>query len=153
MEDINNTTSIQEPSITLSPFGENESVDLTLLNGEPTDALNQGQLVYLSGNNAVRKITLGTQYPLGVVKTGGLAGKKLAVQTSLCRDLHCIAKGGTIAAGAFVKPNGNLSVNGLPEVVAVAAGDYTQMVVLSGGAVDTQIRIGVLRVPMKTPAA
>lgn len=137
---------VQNPSKTLHRYAENYSLDLTLRNGEATESIQQGQLVYLSGDNSVSRVTTGAQYPIGIMKTGAIATEIGAVRTNLLCDVQAVAMA-TMAAGAFVRPNGNLNADGLPEVVATTAGDNTQMIVIAGGAIGTVIRVGVLRTP------
>ena len=145
------STSIQSASITVSRYSENHSLNLTLKAG--ANDIVAGQLVKISADNTVDYVTAGTDVPIGVAKTSRATTKKLAVQTFFCRDLKAIAKGGALAAGAFVKPNGNVDANGRPEVVAVALSDYSAMIVLEGGALDDEIRLGVFRAPIQTPSA
>lgn len=146
------TGSIQNASKTISRYYETYLLYLTLTNGQ-VDKLINGQEVYISGNNSVTKRTTGTQFPIGVVSVGSVDHRTtVTVSTCLQRDLYCTAKGGTLAAGTFVKPNGNIAADGTPEYVATIAGDYASGIVLAGGAVDTEIRVGILRSPFRIPA-
>lgn len=135
-------------SKTLSRHQENFSMFLTLTNDNSAD-LRQGEEVILNGNLTVAKRSVGTTFPIGVVTVGGADGELVTVATVIQRTLRAIAKGGTLAAGAFVKPNGTWNAAGCPEYVAVAAGDYASAIVLSGGNVDTEIVVGFLRTPFK----
>jgi hypothetical protein len=110
-------------------------------------ALKAGQEVRISGNNTVNTRT-GTQYPIGVVIADAANSENVAVRVNLAQDLAAIAKGGTINAGAFVKPNGSFNGDGTPQYVAATTGDYALGIVISGGAVDTVIRVGILKAPV-----
>jgi hypothetical protein len=140
------TTSIQNASKTKSKYYEPHSLDLSLRNGSG-ERLIDGQEVFISGANAVTKRTTGAQYPIGIVKVGGDNGEYVTVATSLTRDIKGIATGGTLAVGAFVRQNGTLNADGLPQYVAVTTGQYAMGIVLQGGTAGTEIRVGVLRVP------
>jgi len=144
------TESIMPASVTISKHAEPTGVILTLTNAF-AGTLFQGQEVIMSANLSVTKRTTGTQLPIGVVTVGKGTGERVSVFTAFQRTVKGIAKGGTIAAGATVKPNGNwntaIVAEGLPEYTATAAGDYVSGVVISGGAVDTVIEIGILRTP------
>lgn len=142
------TGSIQSASKTVSRYKETYGVFLTLTNSDGAD-LRAGQEAVLENDLTVQHRTLGTQFPIGIVDVGGADGAKVTVHTCFQRTLQAIAKGGTINVGAFVKPNGTWNAAGIPEYVAVAAGDYASAIVIDGGAVDTEITLGVLRTPFK----
>jgi hypothetical protein len=110
-----------------------------------------GQEVYLSANNTVAIRTLGTQLSIGVVSVGtATAGERVTVKTTFNRVIQGIAKGGTLAVGATVKPNGNTSVaDELPEYVATVSGDWAEAIVIKGGVVDTIIEVAILKAPSK----
>jgi hypothetical protein len=138
------TESIINPSKTLTKHYESYGVFMTLTAGGGT--LQENQQVYISGNNTVAKRTLGTQFPIGVITKGGLVGDKVTVQSNILRDSLAKAIGGALAAGAFVKPNGNVdATTGVPEYVAAAAGDYANAIVIGGAAQNAEIRILILR--------
>lgn len=121
---------------------------------DTAQVLEIGQEVYISGNNTVSERTLGSQFPIGVVETPSVTGDtQVVVKTGFSRVIQAIAKGGTLSAGAFVKPNGNVSTaDSLPEYVSAAtSGDFAAGVVLIGGAVDATIRIGILETPVRIP--
>jgi hypothetical protein len=130
---------------------EHNLVILSLLNASG-GTLYPGQEVNIkaSTNNSVEKRDAGTDFPLGIVTVGGADGAYVSVATILQRTCQAIAKGGTLAAGVFAKPNGTYNAAGLPEyVVTAVSGDYVSAVVISGGAVDTEVRLGILRAPFK----
>jgi len=100
-------------------------------------------------NMSVEKRDAGTDFPIGIVTVGGAVGEKVTIATCLQRTCLAMAKGGTLNAGALVKPNGTFNASGVPEYVATASGDYVSAIVLSGGVVDTEITIGILRAPFQ----
>lgn len=138
------TGTIQTPNPTIFPQMEEESLKLSLIAGVD---LAKGVEVRLSADNTVNTRT-GTQFPIGVVDLAGLNGANVTVQTVFSRTMKAIAKGGTIASGAFVKPNGTLNADGRPQYVACASQDFALAIVLDGGAVDTEIVLGILRTPV-----
>lgn len=144
------TESIKAPSKTLCKHYESYGVFMTLIAG---NTIQQGQEVYISGNNTVSKRTGGTQFPIGVVTEGGLVNEKVTIHMNIMRDSLGKAIGGALAAGALVKPNGNVDADtGIPEFVAVAAGDYCNAIVLSGAAQNAEIRVAILRSTIIIPA-
>lgn len=143
------TESIKNPSKTLTKHYESYGVFPSMIAG---NAIGVNQEVYISGNNTVSKRTTGTQFPIGVCTKGGTTGELITVQANIMRDSLGIAKGGTINAGAFVKPNGNVNADGIPEFVAAATGDFANAIVLAGGNVDTEIKVLILRSAHIVPA-
>ncbi len=111
-------------------------------------ALVPGQEVYISADLSVSKRT-GAQFPAGVVTVGGADGKYVSVYTPFSRTIQAHSKGGTINFGTFVKPNGTVNADGMPEYVAAVAGDYASALVIDGGNVDTEIMIGILTAPFQ----
>jgi hypothetical protein len=140
------TTSIQNAPKTKKKYYEPHSLDLTLRNGSGGDLID-GQEVFLSAANTVNKRTGGAQYPVGTVKIGGENGKLVTVATSFVCDMKGIATGGNIATGAFVRQNGTLNAEALPQYVVAAAGEFATGVVIAGANSGLEIRVGVLRVP------
>lgn len=148
------TYSVQDPSVTLTKYRETYALHLTLLNGEAAEALNQGTAVYLSGNNTVKKLVDGSEFPIGVVFSGGAAGTKLSVEVGPCvRDLVGISKGSALASGDFAIADGTFDADGRPNYVAASAGAFANAIVIAGGAEDSEIRLGILRTPYTVPAA
>ena len=156
------TGSVQSASKTVTRQPEaSEGCTLTLTNGSGA-ALKQGQEVFISGNMAVNKRSTGAQFPVGIVTVGGDDAQPIAVFTCFQRTVRAVAKGGTLSAGTFVKPNGTYNSVGLPEYVAATEptlsngtttsvlGDYVSGIVISGGNVDTEIQIGIFRTPILT---
>ncbi len=136
-------------ALTLSRQIEKFMVYLTFLNGSGAE-LKAGQEVFISANMTVNKRTTGAQFPIGVVSIGGADAENVTVACCIQRSLKAHAKGGTLAAGVFVKPNGTYNADGTPEYIAAAPalGDYVSAIVLSGGAVDTTLELGILRTPI-----
>lgn len=120
---------------------------------QTAQVLEVGQEVYLSGNNTVSKRTTGTQFPIGTVSTPSRTGDtNVVVKTVLERVIQGIAIGGTLSAGAFVKPNGNVSTaDQLPEYVAAASGDFAGAILMKGGAANAIIEVGILESPVRIP--
>lgn len=142
------TESIHAAPVTLSKHAETEAVRLTLTNGSGA-AIKEGREAVISGDLTITHRTLGTQFPIGIVTVGGPTSDKITVHTCFQRTLKAHAKGGTINAGTFVKPNGTYNADGTPEYVAAVAGDYVSAIVLKGGAVDTILELGILRTPIQ----
>jgi hypothetical protein len=142
--------SVMSASKTLFKHEEHHLVHLSLINTSPA-ALRAGEEVNIKAatNLSVEKRDAGADFPIGIVTVGGAVGERVTVATCLQRTVQAIAKGGTINAGALVKPNGVWNVAGLPEYVAAVATDFISAVVLSGGVVDSEITIGILRAPFK----
>lgn len=122
--------------------------DNLCLSFDASVALKEGEEVRISANKTIAKRT-GTQFPIGVVVVGANQNEKASVSTCFSNVIQGTAKGGTLNAGDFVKPNGNIGTNGLPEYVVAVANDFTQAVVLKGGALDSQLELGILRSPFK----
>lgn len=138
--------SIQNAPVTLQKFVESHGLFLTLL---AAAALKPGQLVNISGDNTVAAVDAGTDFPVGIISVGATAaGEKVTVLTNLNSDLKAIA-GAALAAGALVKPTGAVDANGRPTYVAAAVGDFVGAVVIKGGALNAEIRVGILRAPVK----
>ena len=135
-------------AITLSKYQEEDALDLTL--GAAT-TLNKFESVYLTGNKIVSRRSAGTQFPIGIVLvTPTAAGADVTVRTCFTIDLKGTNKNGSaVAAGAFMKQNNNVGLDGKLEYVSAATGDYADAIVLSGGAADAEIILGILRVPVK----
>lgn len=145
------TGSIHNASKTICKYHETGSVDLTLL---ADSDLKYGQEVYLSGNNKVEKRTTSAQFPIGVVVTPGLDTKNVTVATIFQRTIQALnTEGGNLVAGDFVYHDGSVDANGLPGYAkADTDGDIVSGIVISGGADDTEVRVGLLRVPVKITA-
>jgi predicted RecA/RadA family phage recombinase len=113
-------------------------------------AISTGAFVYLSANNTVTTVsTMASQAPIGqAISSASAAGESVAVATFFDRIFNVVAKGGTLNANTYVKPNGTVSTAsgsvGFPEVVAVAVTDPKQFLVLQGGAADATIRIAFI---------
>jgi hypothetical protein len=122
--------------------------DNLCLSFDASVALKEGEEVRLTADKTVGKRT-GTQFPVGVVVVGANVNEKVTVSTPFSNTMQATAKGATLNAGDFVKPNGIIGTNGLPEYVAVVTGDFTQAIVLKGGAVDSRLELGILRSPFK----
>ena len=114
-------------------------------------ALSEGQEVILKTAGTVDKRSSGTTRPIGVVIKGGANAARVTVRTCFTAVLNGIAKGGTINAGTFVKPNGTLNADGKPQYVAAVAWDYSLAIVVKGGAVDSEIKIAILDAPVLLP--
>lgn len=137
-------------SKTLHRHEEHGLLFLTLTNSNGS-ALVVGEEVTIESNLSVDKRGGGTEYPFGIVTVGGADGELVTIATCLQRTSLATAKGGTLNAGTFVKPNGT-TTNGIPEYVAAVDGDYISAIVLKGGNVDTEIVIGILRTPFRNTA-
>ncbi len=146
------TESIQNPSKTLHRNYESYGVFLNCINGEDTDALQQGQAVYISGNKSVKAKKLGSQKSIGVVQVGAIAGDKCSVRGNVLCSSLAKATGGALAAGALCRYNGDLDADGIPKVVAVLEDEWADGIVWSGGAEDAEITIFFLRAPIKYDA-
>lgn len=143
------TGTIQTKQKTLSPFIQPGllALNFVIAGGEPD--LKEGQEVFVSGDNEVSERDLGTEYPIGVLKQDAVAGEDVSVEVNLSRDMKAIASG-VLAAGAFVKPTGVVSADGLPTYIAVATNlDFNSAIVLVGGANTAEIRIGILKAPFQ----
>lgn len=142
--------SVMSKSKTLFRHEEHNLVHLTMVNAAGA-TLRAGQEVNIKSatNMSVELRDGGTDFPFGIVTVGGADGDKVTVVTCIQRTCLAMAKGGTLNAGAAVKPNGTWNAAGEPEYVATASGDYVSAVVLSGGAVDTEITVGILRSPFQ----
>jgi hypothetical protein len=113
------------------------------------EVLEIGQEVYISGNKAVAKRTTGAQFPIGIVETPSTeANQVVAIKTGFSRVIQGVAIGGTIAAGALVRPNGVLSTDDLPQYVATTTGNLATAIVLKGGSANAVIEIGILDSPV-----
>lgn len=138
-------------SITVITHQNHSALALTLTNGAG-ETLYQGQSVNIKSatNYTVEKRDAGGDFPAGTVLKGGADGDKITVLVPFKAVMKVHAKGGTINAGVFVKPNGTRNADGLMEVVGTTtSGDYVDMVVIKGGAVDTVLEVGVLEAPFK----
>jgi hypothetical protein len=139
-------------STTVITHQNHAALELTLINGSGA-TLYQGQEVNIkaSTNYTVELRDAGTDFPVGVVISNAVVdGDRVAVKVPFVQVLKVHAKGGTINAGAFVKPNGTRNADGLMEVVGTTTtGDYVDMVVIKGGAVDTILEVGQLAAPFK----
>ena len=144
------TGTVQGRATTLSKLYNRGDVRLSVANGEGT-AVVDGQEVYISGDDEVSLRDLGTDYPLGVVETGGDDGELVTVHANVQRTLVATAKGGALTAGAFVKPNGTVT-NGIPEYVVAVTGDFAIAQVLRGGLVDTNVVLVQHYAPKLIPA-
>lgn len=122
--------------------------DNLCLNFDASVALKEGEEVRLTADKTVGKRT-GSQFPVGVVVVGANVNEKATISTCFSNTMQATAKGATLNVGDFVKPNGTIGTNGLPEYVAVTTGDFTQAIVLKGGVIDARIEIGILRSPLK----
>ena len=114
-------------------------------------ALSEGQEVILKTAGTVDKRSSGTTKPIGIVIKGGANAARVTVRTCFTAVLNGIAKGGTINAGTYVKPNGTLASDGKPQYVAAASGDYSLAIVVKGGVVDSEIKIAILDSPVLLP--
>lgn len=116
----------------------------------PTEdtTLVEGQAVYINGNGTVAKQTAGNQFPIGFVYTPtnnkGYVGVGM---TAFGSTLKGSAKGGTLTFGSFVRQDGTLDANGLPNFVAAASGEFASAIVIEGAAAGSAIYVGVLSMP------
>lgn len=117
---------------------------LPMTNAESSATLEEGQEVYIFGNNSVKKRTSGATFCLGEVVVGGEAGAMVSVQVRGKHTLDCVAIGGAFTAGDFVKPNGNINANGLPEYIASNTDDYVSAVVIYGATENGTARLLLL---------
>lgn len=140
------TESIKSANKTIRRYFNEESLALTCI---AAGDLYEGQEVKITADQTVNKRTVGTEFPIGYVKVGATSGNEVTVVVNASSDLTAKAIGGTLSAGAFVKPNGNISTDGVPEYVATASGDYANAIVLTGGAANAEIRLLLLNTPVK----
>lgn len=142
---------------TSSIFGKNPTLRKLFDNGELaftftssfSGTLTEGNEVIFSGDKTVTKRTLGSQFPIGYVKVGGAQGELVSIIAIFNSDLQAKAIGSTFVAGQFVRPNGNQDTDGIPEYVACVEGDWSQTMVIQGGAANSQVVLGLLEVPMQ----
>lgn len=149
---MTSTGSVMNASTTLFRFEEHNMVFLSLINGN-AGALVPGQEVFIKAgvNNTVDKRTLGSQCPAGIVTVGGGTGLAVTVATPYQRTVEGVAIGGTLAAGDYVVANGVIDGTlTLPQYIkTTTAADFVSGIVISGGTVNTRVRIGLLRSPFK----
>lgn len=143
---MSNSSTIQSKNPTVRTFFVKELLAYNLFNGESSEALKEGQEVYISGNLTVKKRTSGAQFPIGYVKVGNDAAGKMSVVVNASSDLQVIASG-TLTPGRLVKPTGVISSDGVPTYVHAADGDYACGIVIQGGATTTQCVILLLHAP------
>jgi hypothetical protein len=141
------TESISPASITLHKHYESYGVYITLIDGMAGgNRCRIGQTVRISANNTVVPCTAGTDLSIGVVTDNDdNDGNKVTVHANILRTSLAIAKGGTLAAGAVIVPDGTVNADGLPGFAAAATGNFVQAVVLRGATVGLQITILHLR--------
>lgn len=145
------TGTIQTPSKTIFKTSNGSAIRQTFTaDGD----LVQGQAVKLTGNGIVAVVENDTDKSVGVVEVGGLDGEKITVLVTayVADQLVANASGGSIAAGTLVKFKGTLNADNISEVDACVEGDMAQGIVLSGGADEAEMRIGVLHGLFVTPA-
>lgn len=136
---------IQNASKTVIRYDRSYGLNLSFINDNGA-ALEKGMEVKVDGNNLVAERAAG-DFPIGYVTVGGADGERVTVRVIGEAVMKAHAKGGTIAAGAFVKPNGTINASGLPEYVAATTG-YALAIVITGGAVDTDLDILILEHPV-----
>jgi len=111
-------------------------------------ALVAGQEVYISGDKTVAKRTSTTQLAIGILVSAPDNDLLVNVRTTLFRDsFQATAKGGALAAGALVRQDGTVDSNGKPNYIATTTGHVASAIVLSGGAENAEITVGVLHSP------
>lgn len=145
------TGTIQKPTPTLVVHKAQGTLELTFTNASGA-RLEAGHTVVLSNNMAVgkRATASANTFPTGVVTVGGEDGEQVTVATPFAMVQKAVAKGGTLAVNALLVSNGNIDATSkVPEYVAASTGDYANAVVLSGGAVDAEILVGILHTPIK----
>lgn len=103
----------------------------------------QGQPVKISGNGTVAPAGA-TDLAIGFCEVGGLNGERVTINVTIYSiDALVIMKGGTATAGGFVVHNGTVT-GGVPEVVTAVSTNKVKGIILSGGAANAEIRIGLL---------
>lgn len=150
---MSSTGSVMAASKTLSKHQESYPSFLTLTNASGGE-LKVGQEVNIkaSTNLSVEKRDAGADFPCGIVSVGGLDGERVTILTTFHSTLKAIAKGGSLVAGVFVKPNGTYNAAGMPEYIVAVDGDFVSGQVISGNLVDGEIEIGMLRAPFRNTA-
>lgn len=106
--------------------------------------LKQGREVILKTTGLLDKRSAGSEIPLGVVVIGGIDGARCTVRTGFTAAIKAKAIGGTLNAGTYVVPNGNVDSDGIPEYIAAVAKDYATGYVIKGGAANASIKVGIL---------
>jgi len=110
-----------------------------------TSEIKTGQPVKLSANGSVEPAAAADEH-IGVCTVGGKSGELVTIVVSYLTDSLVKIVGGTASAGDKVTFNGNVDANGVPEVAIAASGVVAKGIVLSGGAADSEIRIGILAI-------
>jgi hypothetical protein len=141
------TGTIQPASNQTLKNWEKDCVHLSFVNDSGA-ALVVGQEVTLKTTGKVDKRNAGTDVPIGMVWIGGADQERVTVRLNCNLTMKAKAIGGTLNAGTFVVPNGNIdSTYETPEVIAAAEGDYVTMIVIKGGLANAQIILGWLKSP------
>lgn len=108
------------------------------------ETLTEGREVVVKATGTVDKKSDGTKPTLGVVVVGGKNGEKVTVRVLALLLINGKAKGGTIATGKFVVPNGTVDANGVPGYVEAVSDDVSCAYVIKGGVVDSEIKIAIM---------
>jgi hypothetical protein len=142
------TASIQTAARTLVRHYAAGLLDMTFLNGEATAKLYDGQEVVLSANGTVvdRSATTSVR-PLGVVRVGGDAGTNVSVTVFGVKTIEGNAKGGTLAAGDYVRQDGTVGTDNAPNYVAAGSTTVATGIVLRGATATNPIEVLVLPQP------
>lgn len=131
-----------EPVVVLSDI-RSDILQLGFTN-DSGETLTIGQEVVFKGDGTLARRTDGSEPMLGIIARGGEVGEKVAVRTLFSAVATVIAKD-TLNAGDLVVP-GDFAKNedGLTSYRLANQNEYCSAIVVDGGDINTQIKVGIL---------
>lgn len=146
------TGSIQNQPVVALPDQRCEAIQLGFTN-DSGSTLVVGQEVYLKTNGKVDKRVDGSTVPLGIVIVGGGTNERVTVRTFFTLSVTGLAKGGSLNPSTPVVHDGTVDTEGRSGFIAAGNSEWYSGVVITGGAQNTEILIGIYDSVLQTPSA
>lgn len=139
------------------PYENSSKLNLQFPLNDPATKLPKGLAVQLDGSGNIRP-AIANSFPIGHVAVSNITDSPVEEQSdyvtvrTVCADVVVgNAKGGAIATGALVEADGINGDGVRGDFITAATGKYAVGIVLSGGALNEDISVGLFLSPVLVP--